>query len=390
MKYEISVILFIIVWPSKIYACTDQEYCAKKESPINNVIFEGGGAQAISFIGALKAFEAHGYFENNRYSFGSLSGTSTGCLAALFVSLDIAPNALETEIFKSNIISRLLSFDIEMMSLGNLFHEQKTTGAWYKLFMTSYNLLVQLSRLVEMWLMHDSPGLSTDEQFMDFITTTILPLSQHGSVMTANLTFEELYTITGHKLTCYATTLRDNSAFEFSTVKTPFDNVFKAVYASMTIPGVFKPLSDKVGFPLIDGGFVNNFPIYSFDTEGIVVSNSTIGLSLAHKRLKPRDAIKNTYLAKTNKNYQFSKITTIEYMTLLQTFLHEQSIIEYSTNEKNENRIIYLESPLLQFEFNQNPALMSLAINRAYLNAFVFLNERRKANNNKLSDNLKT
>lgn len=354
----------------------DSAFChgmaCQRKNHFKNLIFEGGGAKALSYIGAFKAFKTLGYFENNRYSFENISGTSTGCLAALFVALDIDGDALETEIFQSNIFKEVITFNSNLLS-GQDISSVNANKSWFNLFINSYNILVKIMNLFEMWSVYESPGLSTDENFIKYITTKIIPLSPYASVLTNNLTFRQLFDLTSHRLTCFASRLNTNSVVEFNVDSTPQEYVLRAVYASMTFPGVFKPISDSSGYPLVDGGFVKNFPIYMYDNDD-KISTDTFGLSLNSKRPFNSPSI-NNFAIKTNENLQYSKLSTSQYIMYLYSIIHEREIIEYSLNKNNKYRIVFLDSPLMPYEFEQAPAIMSLAINRAYLNTIMFMRQ---------------
>lgn len=344
-----------------------------------NLVVEGGGAKAISHIGALKAFKNVGYYQNDRYLFENVSGTSAGCLISLFVALDIDPLHLEQEIYNNDILMSLLSFDLDLLSTHDwLINETRTsTKSWYHLFMSTYNLIIKVSKIIELWSFENSPGLSTDEKYLQFIKNIIFPLSPYRDVLVTNITFEQLYELSGHRLTCYATRLKENTLVEFSVDKSPHEYVFKATYASITIPGLFKPICDNFGFPLVDGGILNNFPIYTYDSDDIS-SQETLGLSIRNGQYNQLNAQKHTSLSKNTDSFHFTKISTFDYTILIYSIISEREIVNYMSDPVNKNRVIYLDSPLKMLDFNMNPSLLTLAINRAYFNTILFLNKHIK------------
>lgn len=61
----------------------------------------------------------------------------------------------------------------------------------------------------------------------------------------------------------------------FSKETTPEEKVSFAVRASISIPGLFPPVSYK-GYQLVDGGIMNNFPIDLFDSS----CNNVVGMKI--------------------------------------------------------------------------------------------------------------
>lgn len=246
-----------------------------------HLVLEGGGSRAISYVGALKALKDLQYYTNNRYRFEKIGGTSTGCFVGLIVALDIDPKKLESLIYKMDIITKNLNFDINLFDATT--QQQSNKYNWFQSIIKSYNLIVKVTQLIDLWQNNASPGLSSEEKFIYFIRRHLLPLSPHAKRFESRqiITFYELYKITRHQLTCFATRLIDQSLVEFSVSKSPKENIFKGVYASMTIPGIFKPLDDNCGSPLIDGSLVNNFPITMNDIpSNNQISHTTLGLKL--------------------------------------------------------------------------------------------------------------
>lgn len=351
-------------------------YNQQSSRTFKNLVLEGGGSKAISYIGALKAFKNSGYYHDQRYTFENISGTSSGCLMGLLVALDIEPDKLETEIFTNDIFSSILTFDMSLLAFsddainGKVDKEQKS---WFGAFTNTYKLIVKVSKLLELWFVNKSPGLSTDQKYQKFITSVIFPLSPHRNLLEASMTFQDLYKLSGHRLTCYASRLKENTIVEFNAHSTPKEYVLKGVYASISIPGIFKSVTDNYGYPLVDGGILINFPIYDYDFDG-VPSQETLGLSLnnEHHDLHKKE------LSSPTEQFHFSQVSTNNYVLMLYSLISNKDIYEYSSESKNKNRIVYLDSPLQVLSMNIKSSLMSLAISRAYFNTLVFINNHKQ------------
>lgn len=265
----------------------------------NHLVFEGGGSRAIAYIGALKALKSLQYYRNGRYLFEKIGGTSSGCFMSFIVALDIDPLKIEALIHRIDIFTKSLNFDIDLL---NSKITSDTTANWFKSLINSYKLIMRATKLVDLWQNNESPGLSSEEKFTQFIHEHILPLSPYARQFKKHkiITFYDIYKFSQHKLACFATRLTDRKLVEFSVMRTPKENVFKAMYASMTIPGIFKPLDDGYGNPLIDGSFINNFPITMNDSP-TYFSNDTLGFSLMSRP-------KSKTVKSTNSNEQNSNM----------------------------------------------------------------------------------
>jgi NTE family protein len=203
---------------------------------IDNLVFEGAGIRGIAYSGAIKALAQ--YTEMNNIK--RLGGTSAGAITALLLSIHYTPNEIE-EIIGSTNYKKFNDGGIPL--LGGIKRLRKNYG-WYK------------GEKVERWLEK-------------------LIFAKTGN---ANISFAEiaqkyipLY-ITG-------TSLSEQKEVLFSAESFPNMPVKNAVRISMSIPLYYravymdaaggivkKPTKDRHYQVMIDGGFMNNFPIHIFDS----------------------------------------------------------------------------------------------------------------------------
>lgn len=344
----------------------------------DTLILEGGGSKAISYVGALLAFKELGYYSNGRYSFHKIGGTSAGCFVGFLLSLDIKPSKLESLIYKLDLFRNSVNFDIDMF-VAHGAPEKSSSHTWFNTILKTFALITQAQKLVDLWLDCDSPGLSTEEMFVKLMTEVILPLSPYkGDIDNLQtLTMENLLRITNHDLHCFSTQLTDRIIYEFSAERTPDENVLKAIYASMTLPGIFKPLDDGFGNTLVDGGLLCNFPIAMNDKNGHIDAY-TLGLSL-NSKIEHDQSVSTRYSdLNIDKTFKFKPINTIDYIGAIYSVIINREALIYSQNPANDNRVIYLDSPLgtLDFEIDHNAAVH--AINTAYRNTLAFLKNIEK------------
>ena len=80
-------------------------------------------------------------------------------------------------------------------------------------------------------------------------------------------TFQQLYDHTGILLKIFATSLRTGELLEFSSTRTPSDQVCVAARCSMAVPFLFDAVWTREGDRLVDGAVIDNCPVWCFDTE---------------------------------------------------------------------------------------------------------------------------
>ena len=80
-------------------------------------------------------------------------------------------------------------------------------------------------------------------------------------------TFQQLYDHTGILLKIFATSLRTGELLEFSSTRTPTDQVCVAARCSMAVPFLFDAVWTREGDRLVDGAVIDNCPVWCFDTE---------------------------------------------------------------------------------------------------------------------------
>lgn len=185
-----------------------------------NVCFAGGGAKGIAYIGVLEYLEESGCFQRIK----TFSGTSIGALISLLAVLGYTSKEL------TRIICKL---DID-----------KIKDIKIKKFFTNFGIdsCVKIVYLLK--------------QF--FLKKNINP----------DVSFKELYDLTGKRLDILATKLVDYSSVIFNYINTPEECVLNCLLHSMRIPFIWGVNKKEV---YVDGCFSSNIPI------GHLNPNETIG-----------------------------------------------------------------------------------------------------------------
>lgn len=461
---------------------TNNNNCPKYR--FKNVLFEGGLTKSLSYLGSLKALQVLNYYENNAYKFNRIAGTSGGCMFALFVALDIDPSDIESLIFNPDInVGPLVSnFDYTLLNgddINKYYEDARNSSTpfwWFGAVYNSYNLITKASAIIDNWLTRNSPGLSTGQALINFIRTRVYEKSPHKAHLLLmqrqrrqqkknnnnvlnSITFKDLQQITNHELVCFASRISSNhnsnkddsvlnnnggikiengifttttttgaTHVEFSATKTPNESILKALYASLTIPTLFKPLDDGHGNFLISGGFINNFPItYNDDLISNKISETTLGFKLGKRPVKFYELIKtdnnndrneehnntattttvddnsnsdnnivqqttttddlknnnndndndnNNYYYEDAANFSYKEMSTFEYATALYSLMVSKNYY----NDKDDNdgiierdRVIYLESSLNDFDTILNITSLTVATNTAFRKTIDFI-----------------
>lgn len=344
-----------------------------------HIVFSGGGVKAISHIGALKALKDFDYYKNNTYTFTNIGGSSAGCLIGFMVALDIDASELESLIYNVDIFPSIINFDSKLLDTSFF----QNSNLWFSSFFDWFKALSKITKLVTLWMKDSSPGLSNEKEFVNFINTFILKLSPHYASLSNKeiITYQDLYKQTGHNLVCYATRLKDKTLVEFSVAKTPNTNILKAIYASISIPGIWQPIEDTNGDALVDGGFLNNFPINMNDDDES--SHVTLGLSLDENPSYKSQSQVGSIVSENNDIFKFKKMGLLDFSEKLYGILFKRESILVSNDPRNKNRIIYLNSPLKTLETNISKKLKSFALYRAYITTVTFLANVRIIKNEK-------
>jgi predicted acylesterase/phospholipase RssA len=429
----ISIALLILLFICKESRCNGEIEGIFREEPSStiedeeilytNLVLEGGGIRGVSYVGAMRSFEEHGYYANGRYKFVNITGTSVGCLFGLFVALDISPESMDTLVRSTNFHNLFHPNIVNLMNVPTY-----ETSHYFKLLNDLhyyYHWLVYALKVLMIWYENVFTfGVSNDENLMTWLETKVLPLSSYDIAL--NNTLADLLNKTGHELTCFSTRLYNVAMVRINARNNPDATIRETLYSSVTLPLVFQPIHDSEGYPLVDGGLLNNFPIYEYDGRDRR-SERTIGLSLndypyfASRKSSSSSSSSTSFIShvvssfmnllyaknkgksycngkcdstrRTNvgeeishrhhhhhhhhhhqhRKFHYTKVhphnvsSNLQYIkSVLDIVMNERDRIIYSNDPRNCDRVIYLNSPLHFLELDASEEKISLAINRGY------------------------
>lgn len=368
--------------PHEVYV---QDYMQKECFALKyeSLILEGGGLKGLAYAGAAKALAEHGYFSNNVWQFKNLTGTSIGCLFGYFLALDISAEGIEKIVLNTDFRSIFYKdvrklFQIPIPPNSNSYFTEKISYF--------YELMQYVRRLMFLWMKNNSPGLSNGSDIKRWILQNTIKYSPYRNVITENTTMREFEDITQHRLTCYATKISSKKDIKLLTLNAetaPDQTVLKVLYASMSLPLIFKPLRGTAeNTAILDGGLLLNFPIYSQDWNGRK-NQRVLGLSL---HTDPTDSrkYKESNFGQPGEDDDKPIYSTIKMLKLIQNIIYSTSasaFIQYSTDANNWDRIIYLNAsslPTIAFDLTKED--ISHHTKMAYIQTINFLKRQYTKN----------
>jgi NTE family protein len=238
------------------------------KEPIENLCFEGGSVKAFAFIGAIRRLEELGILKEIKRVIGS----SAGCIFALGIACKISSKEME-EIVSSTDFSKFKD--------------------------DSYGYVFDIIRVIKHY------GICKGDELYNWYSSLLLKFTGKE-----NITFDEMYKKTGIDFVITGTNLTKSRTDYFSHKTTPTLEVRLAMRISTSIPLFFKAI-ELDNDVYVDGGVLNNYPIWYFDKEG----DRTLGLKLMGvDEYKEEDTIEHDPQDTSNiKNYIESLINSMMY-----------------------------------------------------------------------------
>ena len=189
-----------------------------------NLVFEGGGVKGLAFCGALKVLEQNGIMTNVKCLAGSSAGAITAGLLACGYAADEILQELKPKDFKEFKDDDFGIFrDVKRLMTEFGFYAGKEFHRWYG------ELLAKKA---------DYP----------------------------DITFREVLERFNKELVVTGTCLNRRETHYYTKERNPHMPVRDAVRISMSLPLFFAAVEWQ-GDLLVDGGVLNNYPIWVFDGE---------------------------------------------------------------------------------------------------------------------------
>jgi NTE family protein len=293
-----------------------RDFFKKQEySMINweNLVIEGGGSKNIASVGALSYL-----YENYKIEFESINnyaGSSSGSMIVVLLVLGYTPKEISMIITSKDLNKQL-----------------KSNWIGYPLnFLSLF-------------------GLNTRTGFVKFMSKLFKDKN-----FDPNITFIQLYTITKKTLVITGTNITKRKVVYFNHIHFPNLSVMDAIQASINIPYYFTRFKLDSDY-YIDGGILDNFPLYYFDKykNKSVLCKDSQHLYEEFPKDKKRERCNNDTLGILTIDYdytsenEYKKEMTIsslyDYTTAtINTLLHH--IEKLNIHEDAWNRVIAIHLP---------------------------------------------
>lgn len=179
----------------------------------DEIIISSGGIKGIATLGALNEFSKKYPINKIKY----FTGCSVGAIICLFLNIGYTINDLNDIILKINF---------------NIFQEIKILNLFEKC------------------------GLDEGIKFTNFLKASIINKGFNN-----NITFQELYELTGKVLTICVVNITKGVSEYHNYLTTPTLSVLLSVRMSSNIPVLFSPILYNESY-YVDGGLLDPFPYY--------------------------------------------------------------------------------------------------------------------------------
>jgi len=205
-----------------------------------NLVFEGGGAKGVAYLGAIEALKREGILQKIE----RIGGTSAGAINALLLGLNYTDKDLEDIILNMNFVKMLFG----------------TRECIY--------ILLNFKKRI-----NNEFGFLKGDRFYNWIKDLIKRKTGNP-----NSTFQEIYDrkekYNFKDIYFIGANISTGFSEIYSHEDTPDMEVAQAVRISMSIPIFFTVIrKDKQDDVCVDGGLINNYPIKLFDRQQYVSKN---------------------------------------------------------------------------------------------------------------------
>ncbi len=208
----------------------------------NILVFEGASTKIYAYIGAIQYM-----FENNILkNINTFIGTSSGSIICMLLSLGYTPNEIKNIIFHIN---------------------PNDYGAG-------------ICKIIGLINVYKTFGYVNPEKYIQWIKTQI-----KNKTGNENTTFKELYDLTNKDLVITGTCLNKRESHFYNRFSNADMPIYKAVQISTALPFLFPPIKwdDDI---LVDGGILENFPIYYIKEDGSFPNSRKEIVKYNHKKHK--------------------------------------------------------------------------------------------------------
>ena len=328
-----------------------------------DLVFEGGGAKGMVFVGAMQEFEARGH------THGRLLGTSAGAITATLLAAGYSSDEMlkalsekkgEQSVFsdfmgepgsfshsplvKDGALARLLT-NIDIPLLPDALEE--------RLDRAIVNWVASNSRASHLFSFVELGGWYSADNFLKWISNKLDSGELNGKPRNfSKMTLKQFHEATGKDLSLVGSDTAQEMMLVFNHRTAPELPVIWAVRMSMSIPLLWQEVvwqkewgkyrgMDMEGHTIVDGGLLSNFPIELFisdlktvtDVMGDKTSAHVLGMLI--DETLPVPGAQGVKGDTDEKGFDISQLVTVQRLNnLINTVLgaRDKSVIEAFEN----------------------------------------------------------
>lgn len=246
-----------------------------------DLVFEGGGAKGMVFVGGMQEFEAAGH------TYDRLLGTSAGAITAsllaagydsqrmlealgeqedgqpVFASFLGVPGPFEDDEIRASAIVEILNH-VDIPLVPDSWEEKASIGI--------AKGLLKLEKFKNIFSFVENGGWFSASRFVDWMTDKLDTAGDGGRTGYGQMTFSQFFEATGRELCLIASDTTAQRMLVLSHRTAPDCPLVWAVRMSMSIPLVWPEVEwrkdwglyrgqDMTDNTIVDGGMLSNFPI---------------------------------------------------------------------------------------------------------------------------------
>ncbi len=281
-----------------------------------DLVFEGGGAKGMAFVGALQALEARGHTP------GRLLGTSAGAIAAIFTAAGYSVTEMLEALSEKDETGQPIF--ASFLSAPRPFTRDEIDASLTKQMLKNVDFTIlpdfienKLDDLVlslmtreafgNLFSLIERGGWYGADVFLDWVQTKLDSGDNDGRPRRySHMTFLEFYLATGKDVTLVAADTTAHQLLVLNHNTAPHCPVAYGMRMSMSLPFLWQEVvwdaswgpylgTDITGHRAVDGGLLSNFPIELFlsrdphvvDLMGEPTEDGVLGLLIDETRFVP-------------------------------------------------------------------------------------------------------
>lgn len=247
-----------------------------------DLVFEGGGAKGMAFVGALQEIHARGH------THGRLLGTSAGAIAAIYTAAGYSVNEMFEALSEKDENGRPVF--ASFLSRPQPFTKEEINASLTKTLLQDVDFtflpdfvedrlddlvlsLMSRGAFVSLFSLVERGGWYSADVFLDWARTKLDSGTNNGRPRRySHMTFQEFHAATGKEVSLVAADTTAHQLLVLNHNTAPDCPIVYGLRMSMSLPFIWHEVvwdkewgqylnRDITGHRVVDGGLLSNFPI---------------------------------------------------------------------------------------------------------------------------------